>query len=160
MQRQYGSGMSTKASSTQIGFVLNTGIMTTFIAVMLVVLSGGFGEEVNTQEELDAVKDEVLSNIIQADGLAQTEGEFTAFFEPPSSGTGYTARIDSTGKMTIIAPDGSLVESDLDKATETVIQVDGSEIEFDQKDKNIVVNGTATKITLDVQEGDTRETGA
>jgi hypothetical protein len=153
MRRRPGRGSSTKASSVQIGFILNTGIMTTFIAVMLVVLSGGFGDDVNTQEELDAVNDEVLSNIIQADALAQTEGEFTAFFEPPSSGAEYTARINNSGGMVITAPDGSIVETDLDGPTETIIEVDGSEIEFNQNDENVVVEGNTSDILLDVQEG-------
>ena len=143
----------TKASSVQIGFILNTGIMTTFIAVMLVVLSGGFGDDVATQEELDAVNDEVLSNIIQADALAQTEGGFTAFFEPPTSGAEYTVRIDNGGMMVITAPDGSIVETDLGSATGTDLGVDGSEIEFTQNDENVVVEGNTSDILLDVQEG-------
>ncbi|MCX2819518.1 hypothetical protein EGH25_09170 [Haladaptatus sp. F3-133] len=154
MRRGPGRGSSTKASSVQIGFILNTGIMTTFIAVMLVVLSGGFGDDVATQEELDAVNDEMFSNIIQADALAQTEGEFTAFFEPPSSGAEYTARINNSGGMVITAPDGSIVETDLNGSTETNVSVvDGSEIEFTQNDENVVVEGNSTGILLDVQEG-------
>jgi hypothetical protein len=154
-------GGEEKASSVQIGFILNTGIMTTFIAVMLVVLSGGFTDDVNTQEELEAVNDEVLSNIIQADALAQTEGSggFTAFFEPPSSGADYTARIDDSGDMTITSPDGSLLETNINESTEVDVSVDGSEIQFSEGYGNVVVDGNASDIVLDVQEGDTRGAG-
>jgi hypothetical protein len=167
MQGRRGRCKSTKASSVQIGFILNTGIMTTFIAVMLVVLSGGFTDDVNTQEELDAVNDEVLSNIIQADALAQTKGtDFTAFFEPPSSGAEYTARINDSSYLVLTAPDGSLVSTNLTDAMGATIKIDDDDgdgdIDFTQNDKNVVVDGTGggtPEITLDVQEGDTRGAG-
>ena len=146
MKRRPGGGRSTKASSIQIGFVLNAGIMTTFIAVMLVVIGGGI-EDTDTRAELESVSDEVTGNLIQADTLVRTEGDggFTAFFEPPSSGADYTATIEENGgdvEMTLTASDGSLVDRNLDSLLDADVVISGgSEIEFDSGDENVVVEG-------------------
>ena len=147
-----------KASSVQIGFVINTGIMTVFISIMLVILGGGFGEDLSTEEELQSVAEEVKANMVDADRLAQTEGEFEGFFEPPSSGVDYTARVGTGGDLELTAPDGSLVEEDLDEITETDVSTSGSEIEFTERDRNIIVDGNSTDIVISVQKGESRRT--
>jgi hypothetical protein len=108
-------GPGEKASSLQIGFILNTGIMTTFIAIMLVVLGGGFGEDVSTDEELELVANDIEAKIIEADAIIQDDdtGKFSAYFSPPESGVDYTGRIyngsGNNTRMNLTAPDGSKI---------------------------------------------------
>lgn len=145
------------ASSVQIGFVINIGVMTTFIAVMLVVLSGGFGEDLSTEEELEMVVDEVEANMIDADRIAQSDGEggFTGYFEPPSSGVEYIAEIDDEGVMTVSAPDGSSVERDLDHVSITDVCPDET-FEFTENDENIIIESGGGCMEMDIQRGATR----
>lgn len=141
------------ASSVQIGFVLNTGIMTVFIAIMLVVLGGGFGEDLSTEEELELVADEVEANIIEADTIVQSSGDLEgAYFPPPESGVDYTARVyeDGSGdvRMNLTASDGAKIgdggpgERDINFDNLTVTGMCGSiDEEFTQETENIFIEG-------------------
>ena len=148
-----------EASSIQIGFVLNTGILTTFIAVVLVILSGGFGDDISTQEELRLTADPVQANIVEADALTWTSDGFTAFFPPPSSDIDYSGEIDSSGTLTLSAEDGSEVTRALNATTTNAeIKTDGGEtITFSQNDENIIVEYDSGELVLDVQRGASRE---
>ena len=126
-----------EAVSIQVGFVLNTGLLTTFIAIVLVVISGGFGEDISTEEELEVVADSVEANMIEADRLTVTSDSFTAFFEPPESDLGYQAEIES-GELVLTASKGVTTEvtRDLDSITRTNIDND---ISFGPETENIII---------------------
>lgn len=151
MRRKQGG---TDASSMQIGYVLNTGIMTAFIAVLLVILSGGFTDDVTATEELELVSDEIQANIIEADMLALTEDEVNAFFEPPESGVDYQARINTSGYLIVVDDSGNKVVEDLDGITET--SLGGLPISFTERSQNVIVEYSGGNLQLDVQSGVTR----
>lgn len=147
-----------EAVSIQVGFVLNTGLLTTFIAIVLVVISGGFGGDVSTQDELEAVADSIEANMVEADRISVTSDSFTAFFEPPSSDIQYQAYIDS-GKLYLTAPGyvGNLTYQDdytrdLDENTlpDTDLNADG--IRFGQSAENIILeyDGTGSNDVINV----------
>ncbi len=142
-----------KASSVQIGFILNTGIMTVFIAVMLVTLAGGFGEDLSTEQELEEVADEIEANIVEADTIVQTGGNLeAAYFSPPDSGVDYTGRVyeDGSGdvRMQLTAPDGTQIgeggagarDLHLDNMTVTDMCTPVDE-EFTQQTVNLFIEG-------------------
>jgi len=166
-----------EASSIQIGFVLNAGIITTFTVVVLVIISGGFGEDVSTQEELELVADSVEAKMVEADTLTRTSGAtcpdspgdnepcFTAFFPPPSSSVDYVGKIDSGGDLRLSADDGTVVERDLSKlmTDSTDIKTEGTvTITFTQNTENVIVeyykeDDDDGELVLDVQTGISRE---
>ena len=157
-----------KASSLQIGFILNTGIMTVFIAIMLVVLGGGFGEDTSTEEDLELVANDIEAKIIEADAIITEDGsgEFSAYFSPPDSGVDYTGRIYDDGgdiRMNLTAPDGAKVGgggpgervisfSNLTTDSTTVC-LDGSanKVEFTQGTRRIFVGSGSCDLEIDVQ---------
>ncbi|MDZ7688297.1 MAG: hypothetical protein U5J64_06165 [Halobacteriales archaeon] len=160
-----------EASSIQIGFVLNAGIITTFTAVVLVILSGGFGEDVSTEDELELVADSVEAKMVEADTLTRTSGAtcpdrpgddkpcFTAFFSPSSSDVDYVGEIDSGGDLRLSADDGTVVERNLDTVTvDTDVTTDGG-FTFTQNTENIIVeyHNDDDELVLDVQSGVSRE---
>lgn len=164
-------GPGEKASSLQIGFILNTGIMTTFIAIMLVVLGGGFGEDVSTDEELELVANDIEAKIIEADAIIQDDdtGDFSAYFSPPESGVDYTGRIyngsgDDT-RMNLTAPDGSKIGDggpgergiNLDNITTegTEVCVDDNPETFTQRTRRIFITATTGKCDLEIEVQDT-----
>ena len=138
-----------EATSIQIGFVLNTGILTAFIAVLLVVISGGFGEDTSTTEELSLVADSVQSKIVEADTLAIEKGGscvnpdrcFTAYFKPPSSEVRYEGELD--GPILKLTADGTTVTRNLNNALSKNYGAEtldgGLNVEFSQRDQNIIV---------------------
>lgn len=146
-----------QAVSIQIGFVLNTAILVTFITIILVVIGGGFGDSLSTQEELEIVADSVEAKLIEADSIAVTSDSFTAFFEPPSSGAQYKVEINS-GIMTVTSPED--IDAEVRRSVEgTTVEVENIEgdIEFTQQDTNVIMeysDNTGT-LELDVQSGPT-----
>lgn len=153
-----GTDNDDEAVSVQVGFVLNTGILTAFIAIVLVVISGGF-DDTSTEDELELVRDSVESKMIEADTLAETSNSFTAFFDPPESDLQYRAEI-SGGTLTLSTPrDDTEVKGDIDGLT--VRDVSGN-IQFSQIDQRVVVeydNLTASgsgDLELSVQQNATR----
>jgi len=163
MKKRSGKGNENEAVSIQVGFVLNTGILTAFIAIVLVLISGGF-DDTSPQQELELVRDSVESKMIEADRLAETSDSFTAFFEPPESDLQYRAEIDGSGNLTLTVPnsdtdvcpgpEGNPCEfiTDRDVTTES-----GSEIQFSQIDENVVVEYDGSgDLELSVQENATR----
>jgi hypothetical protein len=157
-----------KASSVQIGFVLNTGIMTVFIAIMLVVIGGGFGDDASSEEELEMVADEIEANIIEADTLIQTGGDLEgAYFSPPDSGVDYTGRIYQSGsgdiKMNLTAPDGAKIgdggpgerEINFDNLTadDTSVCISGgsSSVRFTERTENIFITSGSCDMEIGVQ---------
>lgn len=163
--RNNNPGADDGASSLQIGFVINTGIMTVFITVMLVVLGGGFGEETTTQQELETVSEEIEANMISVDRLAQTESaEFSAFFSPPTSGVEYTATVDEGGNFSLSAPDGTLLEKERhfhedEGVIGTEVDMDGDSVSFGQNDENVVArwDESQNEIEITVQSGVAQE---
>ena len=147
-----------EAVSIQVGFVLNTGMLTTFIAIVLVILSGGFGEDISTEEELQIVADKIEANIIEADRLTVTtgEGDFIAFFEPPESDIQYQAEVDLSGELKLTAPGESVtITRDLDDSTLNGTRVDGNGVQFGQSAENVILdyNGGSNTIKMEVQKG-------
>jgi hypothetical protein len=143
-----------EAVSIQVGFVLNTGLLTTFIAIVLVIISGGFGEDVSTEEELQLVADKIEANMIEADRLTVTSEDFTAFFEPPDSDVQYQAGVDLSGELTLTAAGEPVtVTRDLDDSTLNATKVDGNDIQFGQNAGNIILDydGSSNTIEMDVQ---------
>ena len=145
-----------EAVSIQVGFVLNTGILTAFIAIVLVVISGGF-DDTSTEDELELVRDSVESKMVEADTLAEESDSFTAFFDPPESDLQYRAKI-SGGTLTLSTPrDDTEVKGDIDDIT--VRDVSGG-IQFSQIDQRVVVeynNLTGSgDLELSVQQNATR----
>jgi len=125
-----------EAVSIQVGFVLNTGILTAFIAIVLVLVSGGF-DDTSPQQELELVRDSVESKMVEADRLARTSDGFTAFFEPPTSDLQYRGEING-GTLTLTAVEGTTeVEGDLSELLPDR-GVSGS-VQFSQTDQNIVM---------------------
>lgn len=160
-QMHRNSMSSDEAVSIQVGFVINTGIITAFTAIVLVAISGGFGEDLSTEQELELVADNVESNLVEADMLAESgdTDEFTAFFSPPTSDVDYRAEIDG-GVLTVSADDGTELERDLNSLMRER-SVDGS-ITFSQDTENIIVEYDAEgtdNLELDVQRGATAEVG-
>jgi hypothetical protein len=154
-----------EAVSIQVGFVLNTGILTAFIAIVLVVVSGGF-DDTSTEAELELVRDSIESKMIEADTLAETSGEFTAFFDPPESDLQYRAEIDSSGNLTLSVPN-SVADvctpkkpCSIDSLTKRDVMIkSGSEIQFSQIDRNVVVEydeDGSGDLELSVQQNATR----
>lgn len=160
-----------RAVATQIGFVINTGIMMTFIALMLFMFSGDVIESSSTEDEVEMVANEIEANLIEADRVAQVEtgqsGYMSAFFEPPASGVDYTARIDnSTGDLTVRSDDEVAtralqvsVGGDMELCVDSDLETRG----FTQDDDSVIVEyGPETSCTgdfleVDVQRGATRE---
>lgn len=156
MKNRGDTGNEDEAVSIQVGFVLNTGILTAFIAIVLVVISGGF-DDTSTEAELELVRDSVESKMIEADTLAETSDSFTAFFDPPESDLQYRAEI-SGGTLTLSTPrDDTEVKGDIDDIT--VRDVSGG-IQFSQIDQRVVVeynNLTGSgDLELSVQQNATR----
>jgi hypothetical protein len=156
MKNRGDTGNEDEAVSIQVGFVLNTGILTAFIAIVLVVISGGF-DDTSTEAELELVRDSVESKMIEADTLAETSDSFTAFFDPPESDLQYRAKI-SGGTLTLSTPrDDTEVKGDIDDIT--VRDVSGG-IQFSQIDQRVVVeynNLTGSgDLELSVQQNATR----
>lgn len=157
MKNRGGTGNEDEAVSVQVGFVLNTGILTAFIAIVLVVISGGF-DDTSTEDELELVRDSVESKMVEADTLAEESDSFTAFFDPPESDLQYRAEIDSSGTLTLRTPrDDTEVKGDIDGLT--VRDVSGN-IQFSQIDRRVVVeynNLTGSgDLELSVQQNATR----
>jgi len=151
-----------EAVSIQVGFVLNTGILTAFIAIVLVVISGGF-DDTSPREELELVRDSIESKMIEADRLAETSDDFTAFFEPPESDLQYRAKIDSSGNLTLSVPNSNSVadvctEKDpCNFATKRKVTTEsGNSIQFSQIDQNVVVEYDGSDLELSVQRNATR----
>lgn len=147
---------SEQAVSIQVGFVLNTGILTTFVALVLVIISGGFGEDVSTKEELELAADPIGAKMVEADTLAQTSDGFTAFFQPPSSNVNYVGKVDASGDLSLEAPDGTVVNRSLDDMT--IEGVDGG-ISFTQDTENIIIEYDGNDFDLSVQNSSAREVG-
>jgi len=142
-----------EAVSIQVGFVLNTGMLTAFIAIVLVILSGGFGDDISTEEELEIVADSIEANMVEADRLAVTSDSYTAFFEPPSSDLDYRAEVDSSGELSLTVPGEPVtVTRDLDSMTRN--DVNGNDINFGQNTENIILeyDGSSSAIEMSVQQ--------
>lgn len=137
MKRTGDTGNDDEAVSIQVGFVLNTGILTAFIAIVLVLISGGF-DDTSTQEELELVRDSVESKMVEADRLAETSDGFTAFFAPPESDVQYRAEIDSSGTLTLTHVDGG-TEVEGDPSELLPNRGVSGDVEFSQRDQNVVV---------------------
>jgi hypothetical protein len=133
-----------KASSIQVGYVINAGIMTVFISLMLIIL-GGQVDDIDKESELETVANEVEAKLIEADTIANDTGTMVGYFEPPASGVRYEAEVSSNGKLTVKADDGSLVERDLDEAVvlDDGVCTDGG-IEFTQRTENLILDNDAS----------------
>jgi hypothetical protein len=148
-----------EAVSIQVGFVLNTGMLTAFIAIVLVILSGGFGDNVSTEEELEIVADSIEANMIEADQLAVTSDSYTAFFEPPDSGVEYRVNVSSSGSMDLTVPGEPVtVTRDLNDAVveaDSVGTVSGSSVTFGQSSENVILEyeDSSGVIKMEVQQG-------
>lgn len=158
MKKRGDTANEDEAKSIQVGFVLNTGILTAFIAIVLVIISGGFGEDLSTRDELELVADSVEAKMVEADRLAQTSDEYTAFFEPPTSNLQYRGVVDSSGTLTLTPVRGATeVTRDLDSIT--LRDVSGNDIKFSQTTQNIIVEydeDGSGEIELSVQKNATR----
>ena len=146
-----------EAVSIQVGFVLNTGMLTAFIAIVLVILSGGFGDDISTEEELNIVADSVEANMIEADQLAVTSNSYTAFFEPPESGVDYRVNVSSSGSMNLTVPGVPVtVTRELNNTVEeadSVGTVSGNPVTFGQSSENVILEYDGSKIKMEVQKG-------
>lgn len=159
MKKREATVNENEAVSIQVGFVLNTGMLTAFIAIVLVILSGGFGDNVSTEEELEIVADSIEANIIEADQLAVTSNSYTAFFEPPDSGVDYRVNVSSSGRMNLTVPGEPVtVTRDLNDAVEeadSVGTVSGSSVTFGQSSENVILeyDDSSGVIKMEVQQG-------
>jgi len=144
-----------EAVSIQVGFVLNTGLLTTFIAIVLVVLSGGFGEDLSTEEELELVADSMEANMVEADRLAVTSDNYTAFFEPPESDVDYRVNVSSSGSMNLTVPGVPVtVTRGLNEAVQeadSVSTVSGNPVTFGQSSENVILEYDGSDIEMEVQ---------
>ncbi|MDY7081411.1 MAG: hypothetical protein SXQ77_03155 [Halobacteria archaeon] len=126
------------AVSISVGFILNMGVAAVFIASIFLVLQGVLAEDPGVKEnQMERVGSQVMSNLVEIDKIAQTEGNGTAYFTPPTSSLdSYRVTIqgvsscgasdDGIGNITVYS-EGKTVDIQYRTATKTVTQVQFTE---------------------------------
>ncbi len=132
---------SEEAITVSISYVLNMGLASLFIVIMLYGISSGFGEAHVEEEQMEFVAAQIHANLIEVDELAQAGGPGAqaqtgkAAFEPPTSGVEYQAEIDGGGDITVWGPEGGSVELEYDLRTPV-----SNTVSFDQSYDRVILD--------------------